>query len=132
MPGRFSSDDFDVGRGRRSRDARSVRSPDEAVQAIAVGATVVVTGSGGGVNEPDALLTALEQRFVATGQPAGLTLYHPNGLGDGRGGGTEHFAHPGFVRCVYGSRWSWAPRLSSMALDSAFEIAVWPQGVLAQ
>jgi propionate CoA-transferase len=47
-----------------------VRTPDEAVQAIAAGATVVVTGSGGGVNEPDALLTALEQRFVATGQPA--------------------------------------------------------------
>ena len=35
MPGRFSSDDFDVGRGHRSRVARAVTPPDEAVQAIA-------------------------------------------------------------------------------------------------
>jgi acyl CoA:acetate/3-ketoacid CoA transferase len=120
-----------VGSGAPVR-AGKVRTAAEAIQAIVAGATVVVTGSGGRVNEPDLLLTALEERFLATGQPADLTLYHPNGMGDGQGGGTEHFAHPGFVRCVYGSHWSWAPRLSRMALDGAFETAVWPQGVLAQ
>lgn len=96
------------------------------------GATVVVTGSGGGVNEPRALLAALEQRFAATQAPSDLLLYHPNGLGDGAGGGTEVFAHPGFLRRAVGSHWSWAPKLSALALDGAFELAVWPQGVLSQ
>ena len=96
------------------------------------GATLVVTGSGGGVNEPSLLLAALEQRFCETGEPADLVLIHPNGLGDGEGGGTEAFAHPGFLRSAYGSHWSWAPELGRLAVSGAFELAVWPQGVLSQ
>lgn len=107
-------------------------SADEAVARVADGATVAVTGSGGGVNEPDVLLTALERRFVRSGTPRGIAVYHPNGLGSAAGGGTECLAHDGFVRRVYGSHWSWAPQLSARALRGEFEIAVWPQGVLSQ
>lgn len=109
-----------------------VISVTEAVQLIPSGVTVAVSGSGGGVNDPYTLLAALEQRFLTTGQPSALTLYHPSGMGDGHGGGTERFAHPGMVRTVYGSHWSWAPRLAEMAVGGAFEVAVWPQGVLSQ
>ena len=105
---------------------------DDAVAHVADGATVAVTGSGGGVNEPDTLLEALERRFLGSGKPGGLIVYHPNGLGSARGGGTDCFAHDGFVRRVYGSHWSWAPKLSERALRGEFEIAVWPQGVLSQ
>jgi len=104
----------------------------DAVGLVPTGATLVVTGSGGGVNEPGLLLAALEHRFRSTGEPAQLVLYHPNGLGNGEGGGTEAFAHPGFLRAAYGSHWSWAPRLSQLALEGAFEVGVWPQGVLSQ
>ncbi len=112
--------------------SRKVVSASEAVRCIRSGATVAVSGSGGGVNDPYTLLAALEERFLTTGQPADLTLYHPSGMGDGQGGGTERFAHPGMVRTVYGSHWSWAPRLAEMAVGGAFEVAVWPQGVLSQ
>ena len=95
-------------------------------------ATLVVSGSGGGVNEPTALLSALRERFRASGRPELLVLYHPNGLGDGKGGGTEAFALPGFLRAAFGSHWSWAPQLSRMAVAGDFELAVWPQGVLSQ
>jgi acyl CoA:acetate/3-ketoacid CoA transferase len=109
-----------------------VLSAAEAVDLVPSGATLVVTGSGGGVNEPTELLAALERRFCATGEPARLVLYHPNGIGDSNGGGSEAFAHAGFVRSVYGSHWSWAPRLSQLAVENAFEVGVWPQGVLSQ
>ncbi|HZO97012.1 MAG TPA: CoA-transferase [Gaiellaceae bacterium] len=105
---------------------------EEAVELVPTGATLVVTGSGGGVNEPAALLSALRQRFRTSGRPERLVLYHPNGLGDGKGGGTEAFAYPGFVRAVYGSHWSWAPQLSEMAVAGEFETGIWPQGVLSQ
>lgn len=108
------------------------RAADDAMTQIADGATVVVVGSGGGINEPSALLRALEARFLGTGHPRDLTLYHANGLGSASGGGTDCFAHEGFVAKVYGSHWSWAPRLTRMAQEGRFETAVWPQGVLAQ
>lgn len=111
---------------------RKIFTAEEAMQFINAGATVVVSGSGGGVNEPYTLLAALEQHFLTTGQPTDLTLYHPSGMGDGHGGGTERFAHPGMIRLVYGSHWSWAPRMAEMAVAGAFEVAVWPQGVLSQ
>lgn len=110
----------------------AVLTAEEAVELVPARATLVVTGSGGGVNEPAALLSALRQRFSRSGQPELLVLYHPNGLGDGRGGGTEAFALPGFLRSAYGSHWSWAPQLSEMAVAGDFEIGVWPQGVLSQ
>lgn len=104
----------------------------DAVQSITSGSTVVVAGSGGGVNDPDCILQALEERYKRSRLPSQLVLYHPNGLGDGEGRGTDRFAHEGFVRAVYGSHWSWAKNLSKMAIDGAFEVAVWPQGVLSQ
>lgn len=107
-------------------------SADEAVALVPNGATVVVTGSGGGINEPTAVLAAIERRFLETGEPRDLIVVHPNGLGDGHGGGTERFAHTGMVKRVYGSHWSWAPRLARMAADGEIESAIWPQGVLSQ
>lgn len=107
-------------------------SPEEAVRAIASGSTIAISGSGGGVNEPAAILAALERRFLATGEPRDLIVVHPNGLGDGHGGGTERFAHAGMVRRVYGSHWSWAPVLAKMAADGEIEAAIWPQGVIGQ
>lgn len=117
---------------RREANQPRVLDAAQAAALVPTAGTLVVTGSGGGVNEPTALLLALEQRFCASGEPGQLVLYHPNGLGDGEGGGTEAFAHPGFLRSAYGSHWSWAPRLSQLALDAAFEIGIWPQGVLSQ
>jgi propionate CoA-transferase len=115
-----------------STGSSKVCTAEEAIKFISPGSTIAIVGSGGGVNEPELLLTALEEQFLKKGTPGGLTLYHPNGIGNGHGGGSDHFAHKGFLRFVYGSHWSWAPRLSQMACEGAFGIAVWPQGVLSQ
>lgn len=77
-----------------------IMSAEQAVALIQDNDTVIISSSGGGVNEPTKLLAALEQRFLSTGHPANLVACHPCGLGDGKGGGTDRFAHPGMVRRV--------------------------------
>jgi propionate CoA-transferase len=102
-----------------------------AVARIADGATVLVDGSGGGVNEPGAVLAALEQRFLDTGHPAGLTVVHISGMGDGAGGGIDRFAHPGMVARVIGGHWGWTQGMQKMAGEEQFAAYCLPQGTLS-
>lgn len=102
-----------------------------AVALIRDGVTVLVDGSGGGVNEPGALLTALEERFLATGHPRNLTVVHISGMGDGQGGGIDRFAHPGMVRRVIGGHWGWTQQMQAMAEANEFEAYCLPQGTLS-
>ncbi|OLB77704.1 MAG: acyl CoA:acetate/3-ketoacid CoA transferase [Actinobacteria bacterium 13_2_20CM_2_71_6] len=103
----------------------------DAVRRIADGATVAVTGSGGGVLEPDALLSALERRFLDHGQPRGLTFLHAFGLGDRDRRGTNTFAHEGMTRRVIGGHWTWSPRMMDLAVRDAIEAYVWPAGAIS-
>jgi propionate CoA-transferase len=103
----------------------------EAVARIPDGATVAVTGSGGGVLEPDALLAALEHRFLTTGSPKGLTFLHAFGLGDRDRRGTNRFAYEGLTRRVIGGHWTWSPRMMELAGRGAIEAYVWPAGAIS-
>lgn len=106
----------------------------DAVTAAAMvpdGATVLIEGSGGGVNEATAILGALEERFLAEAHPKDLTLVHISGMGDGHGGGMDHFAHPGLVRRVIGGHWGWTQRMQEMAITSQIEAYCLPQGTLS-
>lgn len=106
-------------------------SAAEAVDRIADGATVAVTGSGGGVLEPDALLAALEYRFLSRGRPRDLTFLHAFGLGDRDRRGTNAFAHPGMTRRVIGGHWTWSPRMMELAARNAIEAYSWPSGAIS-
>lgn len=102
-----------------------------AAERVGDGATVLVDGSGGGVNEPGRVLAALEQRFLAGQGPHRLTVVHPSGMGDGHGGGIDRLAHDGMVRRVIGGHWNWCPRMQGMAADGRIEAYCLPQGVLS-
>lgn len=43
------------------------------------GDTLLIGGSGGGHAVPEALIAAVEQRFLAQGRPRGITSLHPVG-----------------------------------------------------
>jgi propionate CoA-transferase len=106
-------------------------SAEEAAALVPSDATVLVDGSGGGVNEPDLLLRALEQRFLDEGKPTGLTVFHPTGIGDGRGGGIDRLAHVPLTRRTVGGHWGWSPRMQELARDERIEAYCLPQGVMS-
>jgi propionate CoA-transferase len=106
-------------------------SAREAVDRIPIDAVMVVDGSGGGVNQPDAILNALAQRFSETASPSGITVIHPSGLGDGLGGGIDRLANPGLVKRVIGGHWGWTPRMQKLALAGEIEAYCLPQGVMS-
>lgn len=106
-------------------------SAEEAAALIRTGSTVIVDGSGGGVNEPTAVLEALEARFLATAAPADLCVVHVSGMGSGNGDGIDRFAHPGMVKRVIGGHWGWAQRMQELAADNLIEAYCLPQGTIS-
>lgn len=85
-----------------------VITADDAVQVILPGDTVA-TGGFVGIGFPEHLATALERRFLDTGEPGGLTLIFAAGQGDGKDRGLNHFGHPGMVSRAINGHWGLAP-----------------------
>lgn len=106
-------------------------SAEEAALFVASGSTVLVDGSGGGVNEPGAVLEALERRFLEEGEPRDLTLLHVSGMGSGNGDGIDYFAHDGMVKRVIGGHWGWSREMQELAADDRIEAYCLPQGTLS-
>jgi propionate CoA-transferase len=105
---------------------------DEAAQLVRSDDTLLVGGSGGGHAVPDALMAAVERRFLAEGEPRRLTLLHPVGLGDGASLGMGHLAHEGLLKRDVGGTFVNSPALSDMALADRIEGYTLPQGALSQ
>ncbi|MGO4384402.1 acyl CoA:acetate/3-ketoacid CoA transferase [Specibacter sp. RAF43] len=104
---------------------------EEAASLIPDGSTVLVDGSGGGVNEPGVVLAAIESRFLETGFPKNLCVYHVSGMGSGNGDGIDRFAHEGMTHRVIGGHWGWSRRMQELAADNLIQAYCLPQGTLS-
>lgn len=104
---------------------------EEAVALVGDGASVAVSGNGGGIMEPVFLFEALEKRFLETGHPVNLTLTHSAGIGDKDQGGISRFAHEGMIKRVVGGHWGWSPRMQQLANENKIEAYNLPQGIVA-
>ncbi len=93
--------------------------------------TVVVCGCEN-LLLPDRILSALEDRFVATGHPRELTDIHPVIYGMGENCGLEHFAHEGFLARAIGSGFSYlkTSRTSRLVRENQLEAYVAPMGTI--
>ena len=102
----------------------------ECAAAIPDGATIAVSGSGGGLMEPDFLLAAIEKRFLETGHPRDLTVVHALGIGKVGSQGMNRMAHEGLVNRVIGGHWTWSPAMQALARDNKIEAYTLPAGVI--
>lgn len=102
--------------------------PSEMAREIFDGAVVVLSGSGGGLQEADQIAAAIEHRFLTTGHPRQLTLIHGLGIGDGVASGISRFAHKGMVKRVIGGHWTWSKRMQSLARHNEIEAYTLPAG----
>lgn len=96
------------------------------------GDTVAVSGNGAGMISAEAILAALEQRFLDTGHPRDLTLVHSLGLGDREALGTNRFAHEGMLRKVIAAHFTWSPKIQQLIRDEKIEAYCFPGGVVQQ
>lgn len=95
------------------------------------GATIAVSGSGGGLVEADEIFAEIEKSFIESGHPRDLTLVHALGLGDRAHRGTNRFAHEGLVRRVIGGHWTWSAGMQDLAANNAIEAYSLPSGVIS-
>ena len=108
-----------------------VVSAAEAVAIIRPGDMVATSGFVG-VGTPDAVFMALEERFLAMGQPRDLGLLFAAAPGDGKERGLNRLAHDGLIRRAVGGHWSLVPKLGKMAADGLIEAWNLPLGCVSQ
>ncbi len=105
---------------------------DEAAQLVQDGDAILISGSGGGHSVPEALLAAVERRFLAERKPVGITSVSIVGIGDRAALGATHLAHEGLLKRAITSALVDSPGLVRLAAEDKIEAYTLPQGVLSQ
>ena len=109
-----------------------VVSFEEAISHVCDGDTVLIGGSGGGHAVPEALIVALEARYLKHNSPHGITLLHPVGIGDNVSQGVGHLGHPGLVKRIVAGALVNSPVFQELAKENKVEAYTLPQGALSE
>ncbi len=105
---------------------------DQAAALVEDGDAILISGSGGGHSVPEALLAALERRFLADGRPRGITSMSVVGVGDRISLGADHVGHEGLLKRAITSALVDSPRLVKLAAEDKIQAYTLPQGVMSQ
>lgn len=81
---------------------------------------------------PEALHAALENRFVRSGGPRGLTLIMCAGAGDSKGLGTGRLHHDGLLSRVIAANFGRMPKVAEAAQNNKIQAYNLPQGIIAK
>src|SRR5690242_8889128 len=107
-------------------------SADDAAKLVQDGDAILISGSGGGHSVPEALLAAVEKRFLAERKPEGITSVSVVGVGDRAALGASHLAHEGLLHRAITSALVDSPGLVRLAAQNKIDAYTLPQGVLSQ
>ena len=107
-----------------------VITAEEAAALVKSGSTLAISGSGGGVGEPTALMRALGERYAGEANPKDLTLVHATGLGDQDTIGNDLLAYEGLVKRNVAGHLGMAPKMARLISENKLEAYNFPQGVL--
>ena len=83
---------------------KRVITAEVAAGLIKEGDTVIVGGSGG-MGVADAVVVALEKRFLESQAPTALTIIHTTGIGAMQSEGLNRLAHKGLIKRVIGGNY---------------------------
>src|SRR5271169_2301032 len=108
-----------------------VLSAEEAAKLVESGDTLLIGGSGAGHSVPDALIAAIEMRFLAGGEPKNRTTVHPVGLGDRAKCGIGNLAHPKLLKQIVCRTLVDSPPGERMAAENDIEAYTIPQGCVS-
>ncbi|ATW24010.1 acyl CoA:acetate/3-ketoacid CoA transferase [Candidatus Formimonas warabiya] len=112
-----------------------ILTADEAVALIPNEAVIYLDGSGNGEREPASLYHALAKRHKETGSPNGLTLIHPNGVGDRTAGSDVGFgvlALPTMIKRLLSGHLGQSPKLADLVDHNEVEAYNFSMGTLSQ
>lgn len=109
-----------------------VTTAEVAAGLIKDGDTVIVGGSAG-MGVADAVLVALEKRFLETEAPSALTIIHTTGIGAFKSEGLNRLAHKGLIKRVIGGNYGLQlVFMKKLVVTGEIEAYNFPQGVICQ
>jgi propionate CoA-transferase len=106
-------------------------SPEQAANLVKDG-DILAVGGNGGTGAPEAVLDALEKRFLSTETPRKLTLFHVTGIGAVTEKGLCHLAHAGLIDTVFGGNFGLQLPFMKLIREERIKAYNFPQGVMAQ
>ncbi|WP_259666064.1 CoA-transferase [Rhizobium lentis] len=118
------------GKGGIDKSTTKIVSGAEAVAMIRSGDTVAFSGFVG-IGTPEAVICALEKRFLETGEPSNLTLFFAAAPGDGKDKGLNRLAHDGLVKRLIGGHFKLVPKLAELAVSGKCEAYNLPLGIIS-
>lgn len=95
-------------------------------------ADTLIVGGNGGTGAAEAILAALEERFLSGAGPHGLTLINVTGVGAVTEKGLCHLAHEGMIARVIGGNFGLQVPFMRLVRDELIDAYNFPQGVMSQ